>query len=33
LSHCWKDALTPLRELQADVAQSWQPVLQCLEKL
>jgi superfamily II DNA or RNA helicase len=33
LSHCWKDALTPLRALQADVAHPWQPVLQYLEEL
>ncbi len=33
LSHCWKEALTPLRQFVADPAAPWQPVAERLEAL
>ena len=33
LSHCWREALTPLRGFAADAAQPWRPVMEKLEKL
>jgi superfamily II DNA or RNA helicase len=33
LSHAWKEALPPLRAIQADAAHPWQPVLENLERL
>ena len=32
LSHCWKEALLPLRQFVSDVTAPWQPALQHLEK-
>jgi len=33
LSHCWKDALTPLRQFVADAGSAWQPVMQALASI
>jgi len=33
LSHCWQEALTPLRGFIADPAVPWQPVAERLEAL